>query len=82
MSKRLTACAGCGSTDIARKLVTRSYGRDENDLIVIDDVPVDICRACGESYISAQTLERIEELKKRRDTLTRIPIPVGHLSVT
>ena len=82
MSEQLTTCAACGSTHIVRKLVSRSYGRDESDLIVIEDVPVDVCRACGESYISAQTLKEIEDVKKRRDMLDRIPIPVGHLSPT
>lgn len=80
MSEKLTVCAKCGSTDIARKLVSRSYGRDESDLLVIDDVPIDVCRACGESYVSAQTLKQIEDVKGRRDTLRRVSIPVGHLS--
>jgi len=82
MSQRITACVACGSADIARRLVSRSYGRDENDLMVIDDVPMDVCRACGESYISAQTLKQIEELKMRREELARVPIPIGHLSAT
>ena len=82
MTKQLTGCAACGSTDIARKLVSRSYGRDESDLIVIDDVPIDMCRACGESYVSAQTLKEIEAVKAQRDMLDRVSIPVGHLSPT
>ncbi len=82
MTKQLTACAACGSADIARKLVSRSYGRDEGDLIVIDDVPIDMCRASGESYVSAQTLKEIEAVKAQRDMLDRVSIPVGHLSPT
>ena len=53
MDEKLAVCTACGSTDIVRKLVSRAYGKDESDLILIDDVPIDVCRACGESYVSA-----------------------------
>lgn len=79
MSNRLSVCASCGSTHLATKLVSRSYGHDASDLIVIDNVPIEVCRACGESYVSAQALKRIEQLRAERDTLVRIPIPVGHV---
>ena len=79
MSNRLSVCAACGSTDITTKLVSRSYGHDASDFIVIDNVPLDVCRACGESYVSGEALKRIEQLRAERDTLVRIPIPVGHV---
>jgi len=80
MTNQFTTCVACGSTNIARRLVSRAYGRNESDLIMIDDVPVDVCRSCGESYVSAQTLKEIEAVKAQRGTLDRVAIPVGHLS--
>lgn len=79
MSNRLSVCAACGSADITTKLVSRSYGHDASDFIFIDNVPIDVCRACGESYISGASLKRIEQLRRERDTLARVPIPVGHV---
>jgi len=81
MNEKLAVCTACGSTDIVRKLVSRAYGKDESDLILIDDVPIDVCRACGESYVSAQTLKQIEDLRGRREMLSRVSIPVGHISL-
>jgi YgiT-type zinc finger domain-containing protein len=35
---------------------------DGNDLLVIEDVPVEKCPQCGEEYFSPQVLEEIEAL--------------------
>lgn len=48
--------------------MTRSYGSGE-DLLVIENIPVVRCPACGESYMTAETLREIERLKRNRETL-------------
>ena len=80
MKDTVSVCVACGSSQLKRRVVSRSYGRNESDLMIIDDLPIDTCASCGESYISAKTLKKIEDLKKRRSKLALMAIPVGHVS--
>jgi YgiT-type zinc finger domain-containing protein len=55
----------CGQDQGAVKLVTRSFGK-KNDLLIIEDIPVVSCAACGESYMTAETLHEVERIKMHR----------------
>ena len=55
-------CDICGKQGVRVKLVSRSYGRGAN-LLVIENVPVVSCPHCGESYLTAETLHEIERIK-------------------
>ena len=59
-------CAICGKPGVRVKLVSRSYGRGAN-LLVIENVPVVSCPHCGESYLTAETLHEIERIKLQRE---------------
>ncbi len=59
-------CDVCGKAGAKVKLVSRSYGRGAN-LLVIENVPVVSCPHCGESYLTAETLHEIERIKLQRD---------------
>jgi YgiT-type zinc finger domain-containing protein len=48
--------------------VTRSYGKGD-DLLVVTDVPVVSCTHCGESYLTAGTMHRLDQIKRRRKEL-------------
>lgn len=61
-------CELCGSEKARIRRVTRTYGEAEN-LLVIENVPVIGCPACGESYMTAETMHEIERLKTHRDAL-------------
>jgi YgiT-type zinc finger domain-containing protein len=58
-------CDFCGKDQGAIKLVTRSFGKKKN-LLIIEDIPVVSCAACGESYMKAETLHEIERIKMHR----------------
>jgi len=58
-------CDLCGKDKSAVKLVTRSFGK-KADLLIIEDIPVVSCAACGESYMTAETLYEIERIKMHR----------------
>ena len=59
-------CDICGKPGVKVKLVSRSYGRGAN-LLVIENVPVVSCPHCGESYLTAETLHEIERIKLQRE---------------
>lgn len=55
-------CDICGRQGAKLKQVSRTYGRSDN-MVVIDNIPIVVCPNCGESYITATTLQEIERLK-------------------
>ncbi len=58
-------CALCDNADARVVYVSRSYGAGD-DLLVIENVPVISCPACGERYMTAQTLHELESIKAGR----------------
>jgi YgiT-type zinc finger domain-containing protein len=63
-------CDVCGKNGAEVRLMTRSYGKGA-DLLVIEDVPVVVCPHCGESYLTAETLYEIERIKLHRRSLAK-----------
>lgn len=63
-------CDICGKSGAEVRLMTRSYGRGAN-LLVIENVPVVVCPHCGESYLTAETLYEIERIKLHRRSLAK-----------
>lgn len=58
-------CSICGKSDVVVKQVTRSFGKKKN-LLIIEDIPALLCPACGESYMTAETMHEIERIKMHR----------------
>jgi YgiT-type zinc finger domain-containing protein len=59
-----TSCPVCdGPAQIKR--VAKAFGRGDS-LLVIEDIPVIVCRSCHEQYIAAETLHEIEQLRERQ----------------
>ena len=58
-------CDNCGKEGVRIRLVSRSYGKGRN-LLVIENIPVITCPHCGESYLTADTLQEIERIKLHR----------------
>ena len=67
MAKRVR-CDMCGAAKARIRRVTRSYGSGK-DLLVIENIPVVSCPACGDTYMTADTLHELERLKRDRHTL-------------
>ena len=66
--QELVHCDACGATNARVRRVTRSYGSGA-DLLVIENVPVISCPACGETYMTADTAHELERLKRERHAL-------------
>jgi len=58
-------CELCGEKSARVRRITRSYGKGDN-LLVIENIPIVSCPACGESYFTADTLHEIERIKLHR----------------
>jgi YgiT-type zinc finger domain-containing protein len=70
-------CDICGKEGARQRYVSRSYGKGES-LLVIENVPTIYCPNCGEGYLTAQTLQGIERIKKLRQTVApKRPVSVA-----
>ena len=70
-------CAVCGKRGARVRRVTRTCGKGKT-FLVIEAVPVVNCVRCGESYLTAKTLRKIERIKlHRRHLKTRRLVPVA-----
>jgi YgiT-type zinc finger domain-containing protein len=70
-------CDSCGKLGARIIRVSRSYGKGSN-LLVIENVPVVSCPHCGESYLTAETLHSIEQIKRDRTKVApERPVPVA-----
>jgi YgiT-type zinc finger domain-containing protein len=65
---RQMLCDFCGHEDVKIRLTIRTYGKGK-DLLVIENIPVFTCTHCGESYLTAETLHKIEQIKLNRKKL-------------
>ena len=65
-----TSCPVCGEP-AEIKLVAKAFGRGD-DLLVIEDIPMIVCRTCHEQYIASETLREIENLRERRQHQARM----------
>ncbi|MBE9219508.1 type II toxin-antitoxin system MqsA family antitoxin [Cronbergia sp. UHCC 0137] len=61
-------CDICNSEGVHIRNVTRTYGKGE-ELLIIENLPIISCPHCGESYITAETLHKIEKIKLNRKNL-------------
>ena len=62
-----TTCDICGYPNARIRQITRTYGKGQ-DLLVIENVPVVNCPQCETSYLTAETLKKIDLI--RRDPLS------------
>jgi YgiT-type zinc finger domain-containing protein len=70
-------CSVCGIPGVRVRSTTRSYGEGAT-LLVIENVPVISCPHCGESYLTAETLHALEELRRHRDRYASLrPVEVA-----
>jgi YgiT-type zinc finger domain-containing protein len=52
-------CNFCGNKNFEEKLVEYIY-RKENKLLLVKNVPAEVCEYCGEQYFKAGILKKIE----------------------
>jgi YgiT-type zinc finger domain-containing protein len=58
-------CDVCGFGEARIRRVPRSYGTGDR-LLVIEQVPVVSCPNCGASYLTAATMQEIDQIKQHR----------------
>ncbi|MDM8547739.1 YgiT-type zinc finger protein [Candidatus Venteria ishoeyi] len=59
-----TICPVCGEA-AKIKPIAKAFGRGEM-LLVVEDIPLIVCRHCHEQYITAETLHEIERLQQNK----------------
>ena len=71
-------CDICGQEGVRIRNVSETCGKGK-DLLVIENVPMVSCPACGESYFTAETLHEIERIKLHRHSFAaRRPVEVAN----
>jgi YgiT-type zinc finger domain-containing protein len=62
-------CNLCDSKKAKIRYISRSYGNDE-ELFVIENIPLISCPDCGESYFTAETMRKIEAIKQQKTSIS------------
>lgn len=65
-----TSCPVCGERAVIQR-IAKAFGRG-NNLLVIEDIPMIVCRTCHEQYIASETLHEIEKLRERQQHQARM----------
>ena len=60
-----------------QQLIARAYRRD-GKVIVVDDVPAEVCKQCGDTLLKPETVELIQSALAEADK-TKEFAPVVHL---
>ncbi|MBI3553157.1 MAG: YgiT-type zinc finger protein [Elusimicrobia bacterium] len=72
-------CEYCGGSVKQRK--ARVDHRWKGALVVVEKVPVGVCRRCGERYYDASVLRRLDLMAQGKvGSVGRISVPVGDYS--
>lgn len=61
-------CDICGRDGAKVKHVPRTYGKGD-ELVLIEGVPVVVCPNCGQSYMTAETMQEVERLKLHKRSM-------------
>ena len=72
-------CDNCGKEGAQVRLTTKSYGRGE-DLLIIEDVPIIQCPHCHETYMTAETVHKLDDIRQNRQSWVARPVKVAHLT--
>jgi len=73
-------CDNCGRPGARRRSLSRIYGKGKA-LLLIEAIPVIDCPACGEGYLTAETMHELERIKlHRRSFAVRRPVQVAAFS--
>ena len=72
-------CEYCGGGIRPKKVTVEHW--HEGELSIIKDVPVGVCKECGERYYEAATLEQLDAMAQESESVQeRISVPVMALN--
>lgn len=70
-------CDNCGKRNARLRRTTHVYGRGRHSYLV-EGVPEVCCRSCGECYITAKTLKKLERIHQQwRKLAVKRLVPVA-----
>lgn len=70
-------CDICGKKGARVRRLTKSYGRGRSSFL-IEGIPTVTCSSCGESYLTARTLQEIARIRMHwRELTVRKSVPVA-----
>jgi YgiT-type zinc finger domain-containing protein len=67
--KETIQCELCGAYSTRIRHVNRTLGKGE-EMILVEHIPLVVCRNCGQSYFTAATLHHLEQIRCTRETRT------------
>jgi len=74
----MNKCSVCHSETLSKKITYTQWYKGE--LIVIENVPANVCANCGEEYFSPKTVDKIQKVIESHHTKKTIKVPVFQLS--
>lgn len=72
-------CATCGG-ELRATTITHEERRG-NNLYLFQNVPAQVCTACGEVWIEEATLQEIDRLIREGEPIRKVETPVYDLAV-
>jgi len=70
----------CSICDATLRHETITYTQTIGDRVfIVTDVPADVCPQCGETYLSPETVDAIQELISSGDATETRQVPIYHL---
>lgn len=77
MSNKYDDCYYCGGV-VEERLLPREL-RWHKELFVIEDVPMGVCKQCGEKFITPSVAKDIDRiLEEKEEPIKTIQVPVYH----
>jgi YgiT-type zinc finger domain-containing protein len=68
-------CTYCGG-EVDEQRLSLDY-RYHGQLFIIENVPVGVCRQCGEQFLTAEVAKKLEQMATSQDApVTTIAVPV------
>ncbi len=78
-SKKSCKCACCGGR-LIEKLVRHDQHWGEQ-IVVFEDVPARVCLSCGETWLSAKVVQKMDKiLSQQRKPTKKMTVPVWSFS--
>ena len=70
-------CEYCNGT-VREKVVTQEVFKHKHGFVILENVPIGICDACGNRYYHASLLKRVEEIATKQKSPQRVEaVPVA-----
>lgn len=72
-------CDVCGVPEAQIVRYTKVFGHGIK-MMVVEDVPYIKCSSCGVEYLTGETLDQLDQLRRQQSQLERQSIPVAKIA--